>query len=82
MNNWSNIEIQEILAYHTPLSDEKIEILLSVLNEHFSVRRMAITPIFLSDEMYEAIKEHSPYLGYNEASKIYTSAINGHLKIT
>lgn len=79
MNNWFRSQLENIL-YNTTLKESDIAQLLANITNMMLIRRYAVAPLFLSDEMYASIKEHCPFLGYNEANKIYTSAIEGYLK--
>ncbi len=80
MKNWFREQLQDLLLFHTTVKEEEIDNLLDSINRLLLARRYAVVPLFLSDEMYAAQKENSPYLGYDQANKIYMAAIKGYLR--
>lgn len=80
MNKWFLTQLRGLLWDRTRVKEEEIDVILNSLIEQFESKRLAVVPLFLSDEMFASIKETSPFLGYEEASRIYNSAISGHLK--
>ena len=80
MNNWFREQLCELLLYNSDCDEEMVDKLLNLINNLLEARRYAVVPLFLSDEMYAAQKENSPYLGYDQANKIYMAAIKGYLR--
>lgn len=80
MNNWMTLQIQNLLLFETDLKEEEIIRIINSMKDLLAHRRYAIVPQFLSDEMYNSVKE-SNLIGFTEASKIYMSSLKGYLDV-